>query len=559
MLISQAYRDLNRQLHAEREDYGRRGAHWAPYVERLVNEEAHCSVLDYGCGKGTLMAALPHMVSAEYDPAIPGKDARPAPADLVVCTDVIEHVEPANLDHVLRDLRRLTKRKLLFSISTVPAKKTLADGRNAHLIVQPPKWWHQRLAQHFHVLSWHVRPQGVYGEAFPRPASERAFQRAKQRRKMTEPLRELVESWVAQINRYSDDFSKVSTWSMWEGVGDERADIQVAWRILEAWPDANDAMHELVPLASKAVICMIELGDGRTSSDWGKLLGRHIRIAHTETVGKGLLIVGAPRVVVDGLEVAGAVGPEDRWEQVAANVERIKARIQPAPAHERRAVLVCYGPSLNSTMPKIAELAAAGCDVVSVSGAHDALLAAGIVPRYHIECDPRPHKADNIEKAHAGVEYLLASCIHARVIDKVLAATDRVRLWHVSAAEHTHRLVDELGEAPGTCIAGGGSVGLRAIPVLYAYGYRDVAIFAMDCSFADDGAQWAGKHAGKKKDEVPVKCGGRIFRTSPVLLSYACGFFDTTQRVPGIKYELFGDGLLQEMAWHYANGSLEAA
>jgi hypothetical protein len=43
------------------------------------------------------------------------------------------------------------------------------------------------------------------------------------------------------------------------------------------------------------------------------------------------------------------------------------------------------------------------------------------------------------------------------------------------------------------------------------------------------------------------------------MMTYACGFFDTVQRVHGIEYELFGDGLLQEMAKHFAAGTLEAA
>ena len=29
-----------------------------------------------------------------------------------------------------------------FAISTRPAKKTLPDGRNAHLTVQSPDWWY---------------------------------------------------------------------------------------------------------------------------------------------------------------------------------------------------------------------------------------------------------------------------------------------------------------------------------------------------------------------------------------------------------------------------------
>ena len=88
----------------------------------------------------------------EYDPAIVGKDQEPEPADLVVCTDVLEHIEPDYLDEVLLHLRTKVKKRLFFAISLRPAGKTLADGRNAHLIVESAEWWLDRLSPYFRVF-----------------------------------------------------------------------------------------------------------------------------------------------------------------------------------------------------------------------------------------------------------------------------------------------------------------------------------------------------------------------------------------------------------------------
>jgi hypothetical protein len=41
----------------------------------------------------------------------------------------------------------VTKRCLFAVISTRPAKKFLADGRNAHLIVEPYPFWEERLTK----------------------------------------------------------------------------------------------------------------------------------------------------------------------------------------------------------------------------------------------------------------------------------------------------------------------------------------------------------------------------------------------------------------------------
>jgi hypothetical protein len=70
--------------------------------------------MDYGCGKGTLGAKLPFPIW-EYDPAIPGKDGVPRPADLVVCLNVLEWVEKDMLDNVLGDIVRCA-RKCVFAV-----------------------------------------------------------------------------------------------------------------------------------------------------------------------------------------------------------------------------------------------------------------------------------------------------------------------------------------------------------------------------------------------------------------------------------------------------------
>ncbi len=144
MLISSNYRELNKQLHEERADYGTSGKRYVPVVERLMAKYATRDVLDYGCGKRTLEKALGFAIS-NYDPCIAGLDAPPAPHDIVVSTDVLEHIEPECLDEVLADIRRCTRRAAYLVIATRPAVKILPDGRNAHLILQPHEWWKERL------------------------------------------------------------------------------------------------------------------------------------------------------------------------------------------------------------------------------------------------------------------------------------------------------------------------------------------------------------------------------------------------------------------------------
>ena len=151
-LISAEYKALNSQLHKDNIFYGVGGRKYKDTVLKISEKMGTTSILDYGCGKGYLAKELPFPIW-EYDPGIPGKDDAPRPADIVVCTDVLEHIEPDNLLAVLSDLKRVVRKVGYFVIHTGPAQKTLPDGRNTHLIQQGKQWWKNRLKAFFHVGS----------------------------------------------------------------------------------------------------------------------------------------------------------------------------------------------------------------------------------------------------------------------------------------------------------------------------------------------------------------------------------------------------------------------
>jgi hypothetical protein len=153
MKITPEYIEQNRQLHAVG-NYGVSGARWAKTVIDVCRLAASRDILDYGCGQRTLEQALGFPIR-NYDACIPGLDAVPEAADVVACTDVLEHIEPECLDAVLDDLQRVTRKIGFFVIATRPAIKTLPDGRNAHLIQESSAWWLPRLRARFKVLQVH--------------------------------------------------------------------------------------------------------------------------------------------------------------------------------------------------------------------------------------------------------------------------------------------------------------------------------------------------------------------------------------------------------------------
>ena len=160
-LISDVQRQLNAALHHRDGNFGNRAegagvAAHLPMALQRMHELGICnSVLDYGTGKGALVKRLqtelaPQIEVQGYDPAIPAYATKPQTcADILICLDVLEHIEMSSIDAVLREIHTLTRHFCYLVIDLQPAVKTLADGRNAHILLAPPEWWVGRVAQLF--------------------------------------------------------------------------------------------------------------------------------------------------------------------------------------------------------------------------------------------------------------------------------------------------------------------------------------------------------------------------------------------------------------------------
>lgn len=151
-LISEGYRE---QLHALRRSrrWGDDGHKHADAVDAYAREVEAETVLDYGCGEQGLAKALKSRRRVlGYDPGVEGRAGQPKPCDLVVSTDVLEHVEPDKLGAVLRHMFDLAGKAAYFVVACRPAKAILPDGRNAHLIVETPAWWVEQVK----IVGWRV-------------------------------------------------------------------------------------------------------------------------------------------------------------------------------------------------------------------------------------------------------------------------------------------------------------------------------------------------------------------------------------------------------------------
>lgn len=154
-LITNQYLEQNRCLH-KAGNFGISGYKWAPTVSWIIHHHQIKHVLDYGAGQQTLKNALKDSFDTRidcYDPAIPELSMAPASAELLTCTDVLEHIEPDNIENVLDHICSIATRYVFLVIPTGPAAKILPDGRNAHLIQRPVQWWLPKLIKRFDLIS----------------------------------------------------------------------------------------------------------------------------------------------------------------------------------------------------------------------------------------------------------------------------------------------------------------------------------------------------------------------------------------------------------------------
>src|SRR5258706_12054842 len=152
------------------------------------------------------------------------------------------------------------------------------------------------------------------------------------------------------------------------------------------------------------------------------------------------------------------------------------------PPHDGTMVLACYGPSLEETIDDLWAEVAAGGDLFSTSGAHQFLIDRGIVPMGHVETDPRPINVHRMGRPHPGGAYFIASACDRALFDLLHGC--EVFLYHVTSSPKETDLIRSMGG--NFTVDGGTNVGMSAIGLGTALGYRRFSIHGMDCSYRAD-------------------------------------------------------------------------
>lgn len=151
MYYSEEYLRVLRLEHQQTK-WGLSGVHYSQCVIDKCKEYSVNKILDYGSGQGLLKQNLePTINVTNYDPGIENFSIFPEPHDIVVCFDVLEHIEYDYIDNVLKHISNLTNKLAMVTIAYNAAGRILNDGRNAHLIIENHDWWKAKLLNFFNI------------------------------------------------------------------------------------------------------------------------------------------------------------------------------------------------------------------------------------------------------------------------------------------------------------------------------------------------------------------------------------------------------------------------
>jgi hypothetical protein len=129
-------------------------------IKDMIRQINAQSTLDYGCGKAILYRTSPIRMADShesfdniqtfwgvqetllFDPAYKPYSQFPSrKADIVICTDVMEHCPKEDVIWILKEIFSLANKGVYLNISCYPASKHLPNGENAHCTIQPQHWW----------------------------------------------------------------------------------------------------------------------------------------------------------------------------------------------------------------------------------------------------------------------------------------------------------------------------------------------------------------------------------------------------------------------------------
>ena len=248
------------------------------------------------------------------------------------------------------------------------------------------------------------------------------------------------------------------------------------------------------------------------------------------------------------LEISTNTSSEEMSENVRSCMLRGLPLVQTTAEHDGHAVLVGGGPSAAATLPEIRWRYEHGQTIFGLNGAAQWLADNGIPPQHGVILDPRAKNAEFLDRRVG--KWLLASQCSPIVFNRAERLGIEPTAWHFMDSADAQIQVSKQ-ETP--FIIGGNTVGLTAMGLVFAMGYRKLHLYGYDSSIAEaTGENHAYEQAESDAEamRLEVWSGARRFFVSPGMYAQVRAFPEWAALLAnaGATITVHGDGLLPSVA-----------
>ncbi len=241
------------------------------------------------------------------------------------------------------------------------------------------------------------------------------------------------------------------------------------------------------------------------------------------------------------------VSSVQRLAQIRQAIRRGLPQIRGHALQSARIALVGSGPSLESTLPELREMAWTGCPIVAMNGSYAWLIAHGIKPTSMVLLDGRAFNARFMTERVPGCTYFLASQCATEIFDRVKHWDNDIFIWHcLTGSDPTEKaLLDDYYLGQWQAVAGGCTVGTRAIVLFRILGFQRMDLFGMDSCVMPNGDHAVLQPENGADQTETIICADRSFTCTAWHTAQALEFIDLIA-TNGEHFQLnvHGDGLL---------------
>lgn len=207
--------------------------------------------------------------------------------------------------------------------------------------------------------------------------------------------------------------------------------------------------------------------------------------------------------------------------------------------HDGHAVIVGGGPSLQNTFNEIRWRKELGQHVFSLNNTGRWLREKRIEPDAQILLDARPSNARFVLQGPKS--YLASQCA-----PETFDAADNITLWH----PHVEGIQEFIGDRETALIGGGTTVGLQAMSIVYALGYRLIHLHGFDSCYRGDEHHAYEQSENDFDQPVQVDCAGQSFWCAKWMVHQADNFVTSARQLADLDCTITvaGDGLIPTLA-----------